>query len=142
MQMANPAGNMPDPAEEIDEMIAQTPDWRGATLARLRDIIRQADPEMTEAVKWRRPSSPQGVPVWEHDGIVCVGNILKKSVRLTFFAGPGLPDPHELFNARLDSGSVRAVDVFEGDRIDEAALKAIIRAGVQHNRSKLKPARR
>jgi hypothetical protein len=110
---------MPNPAKLIDEMIAETPDWRGATFAKLRQVIHQADPEIIEAVKWRRPSNPMGAPVWEHDGIVCVGNILKERVRLTFNAGARLPDPQKLFNTRLDSRKVRAMDLYEGDPINE-----------------------
>ena len=123
----------------VDRLIAQTPGWRGATLADLRKIILDADPGMTEAVKWRRPSSPLGAPVWEHKGIVCVGNVLKASVRLTFPAGASLPDPHGLFNSRLDSYTVRALDVFEGERVRASALKALIRSGVKHNLGKANP---
>jgi hypothetical protein len=124
----------------VDHLIAQIPGWRGATIAELRRIILDADPEMTEAVKWRRPSSPLGAPVWEHNGIVCIGNVLKASVRLTFPAGASLPDPHGLFNSRLDSNKVRAVDVFEGERLRASALKALIRSGVKYNLAKAKPA--
>jgi hypothetical protein len=130
---------MPNPAKLIDEMIAETPDWRGATFAKLRQVIHQADPEIIEAVKWRRPSNPMGAPVWEHDGIVCVGNILKERVRLTFNAGARLPDPQKLFNTRLDSRKVRAMDLYEGDPINETALKALIRSGVEFNLARAKP---
>jgi hypothetical protein len=123
----------------IDNMIAKTPDWRGATLAKLRKIIHDADREMTEEVKWRRPSSPMGAPVWEHNGIVCIGNILKESVRITFNAGAALPDPHMLFNARLESNKARAIDVYEGDKLNVSALKALIRSGVEYNLAKAKP---
>ncbi len=121
-------------------MIAKTPDWRGATLARLRQIIHEADPEIIEEVKWKRPSNPMGAPVFEHDGIVCIGGILKERVRLTFAAGASLADPRKLFNAMLD-GKSRAIDFYEGDRIAEAPLKAIIRAVVERNLAKVKPAR-
>jgi hypothetical protein len=121
-------------------MIAKTPDWRGATLAKLRKIIRDADPEMIEEVKWRRPSNPMGAPVWEHNGIVCIGNILKETVRLTFNAGATLPDPKKLFNARLESSKARAIDIYERDKLNVAALKALIRSGVEYNRAKGKPA--
>jgi hypothetical protein len=130
---------MSNPAMLIDNMIAKTPDWRGATLAKLRKIIHDADPEITEGVKWRRPSSPMGAPVWEHNGIVCVGNILKESVRLTFSAGAALPDPKKLFNARLESSQARALDCREGDKVNVAALKALIRSGVKYNLAKGKP---
>jgi hypothetical protein len=131
---------MPNPSELIDEMIAKTPDWRGTTLAELRGIIHEADPEITEEVKWKRPSNPMGAPVFEHDGIVCIANILKRSVRLTWNAGAGLPDPHKLFNARLDSNTARAIDFYEGDTIDESALKDIVRAGVERNLANAKQA--
>jgi hypothetical protein len=132
---------MPNATKLIDNMIAKTPDWRGATLANLRKIIHDADPEITEEVKWRRPSSPMGVPVWEHNGIVCIGNILKERVRLTFNAGATLPDPKKLFNARLDSSKARAIDFYEGDKLHVTALKALIRSGVKYNLAKVKPAK-
>jgi hypothetical protein len=121
-------------------MIAKTPDWRGATLAKIRKIIRDADPEMIEETKWRRPSNPMGAPVWEHNGIVCIGNILKETVRLTFNAGATLPDPKKLFNARLESSKARAIVIYERDKLNVAALKALIRSGVEYNRAKGKPA--
>ncbi len=127
---------MPEATDAIDELIAKTPDWRGATLAKLRKMIREADPEMIEEVKWRRPSNPLGAPVWSHNGIVCVGNILKERVRLTFNAGALLPDPQKLFNTRLDSKTARAIDVYEGDTLNVSALKALIRSGVEHNLAK------
>ena len=132
---------MSSPTDLIDRLIAKTPDWRGATLAKLRRIIHEADPEVIEQLKWRRPSSPMGAPVWEHNGIVCVGSILKESVRLTLPAGASLPDPRKLFNARLESNKVRAIDVFEGERPNETALKALIRSGVKYNLTKVKPAK-
>jgi hypothetical protein len=129
---------MPNPTQPVDDLIAETPDWRGATLARLRKLIHDSDPEITEDLKWRRPSNPTGAPVWEHNGIVCVGNILKERVRLTFHAGASLPDPHNLFNARLDSNTARAIDFYEGDQLNEFALKALIMSGVKYNLSKKK----
>jgi len=131
---------MPHRNEPIDEMIAKTPDWRGATLAKLRKIILAADPDITEEVKWKRPSNPMGVPVWEHNGIVCFGNILKERVRLTMVAGSSLPDPQKLFNAMLN-GKSRAIDIHEGELINETALKAIVRSGVELNLAKKKPAK-
>jgi hypothetical protein len=128
------------PSELIDEIIAATPDWRGATLARLRRIIHDADPEITEEVKWKRPSNPMGAPVFEHDGIVCIGGILKERVRLTLVEGASLPDPHKLFNVMLESKKTRAIDIYEGDELDETALSALIRSGVEHNLAKVKPA--
>jgi len=133
---------MPNPSELIDDMIAKTPDWRGTTLAELRRIIHDADPEITEEVKWKRPSNPMGAPVFEHNGIVCIANILKERVRLTWNAGASLPDPQELFNARLDSNTARAIDIYEGDTVNESALKGLIRAGVERNLAKVKPARK
>ena len=127
---------MPGTSESIDELIAATPDWRGAVLAQLRGIIHQADPDITEEVKWRRPSNPLGAPVFEHDGIVCVVTILKERVRLSFNEGAGLPDPAKLFNAMLDGSKIRAIDLYEGDKPDETALRALVRAGVEHNLAK------
>ena len=132
---------MSSPTDLIDRLIAKTPDWRGATLAKLRRIIHDADPEIIEQLKWRRPSNPMGAPVWEHNGIVCVGSVLKESVRLTLPAGASLPDPRKLFNARLESKKVRAIDVFEGERPNGTALKALIRSGVKYNLTKVKPAK-
>jgi hypothetical protein len=129
---------MANPADPIDDMIGKTPDWRGATLAKLRKIIHAADPEITEAVKWKRPTNPIGSAVWEHNGIVCIGIILKGRVRLAFRAGSGLSDPQRLFNAQLN-GQSRAIDFYEGDKIDESALKALIRSGVAQNLAKTKP---
>jgi hypothetical protein len=132
---------MPSPSELIDDMIASTTDWRGETLARLRTIIHDADPEITEEVKWKRPSNPMGAPVWEHNGIVCIGGILKERVRLTLPAGASLPDPQKLFNAMLE-GKSRAIDIYEGDEINEGALRALIHAVVENNLAKAKPARK
>ena len=121
------------PSRLIDERIAALGDWRGETLARLRALIKEADPEVVEAVKWRKPSNPMGVPVWEHAGILCTGETYKDKVKLTFARGASLPDPKRLFNASLDGGTRRAIDLFEGDAVDEAALKALIRAAVAEN---------
>jgi hypothetical protein len=127
---------MPKPSELIDEMIARTPDWRGATLAALRKLIHEADPEIVEEVKWKRPSNPLGAPVWEHNGIVCIGGILKESVRLTLVQGASLPDPRKLFNAMLIGNKARAVDFYDGDKLNAIALRALIRSGVEHNLAK------
>ncbi len=116
-------------------MIRGTDDWRGETLARLRQAIRRADPTIVEEVKWRKPSNPDGVPVWSRDGIVCVGNILKSAVRLTFPQGAQIRDPRKLFNTRLESRTVRAIDVHEGERVTDSDLKALIRQAVELNRS-------
>jgi len=124
----------------VDELIAKTPDWRGAMLGKLRNIVREADPEIAEDVKWKRPSNPLGSAVWTHDGMVCVGVILKERVRLAFSAGSSLPDPKKLFNAQL-LGKSRAIDVSRNEKVDERALKAIVKAAVAHNRAKTKPAK-
>ncbi len=129
-------------SELIDRMIASTPDWRGETLAELRRVIHEADPEITEDVKWIRPSNPLGSAVFEHNGMVCLGILLKERVRLSLAEGAKLPDPGRLFNAQLEGSKSRAIDFYEGDRLDELALKALIRAGVEHNLAKVKPARK
>ncbi|HWK39572.1 MAG TPA: DUF1801 domain-containing protein [Hyphomicrobium sp.] len=115
------------PAELIDARIAELGDWRGATLARVRAIIHKADPEVVETWKWR------GVPVWEHAGIICTGETYKTAVKLTFAKGAALDDPSGLFNASLEGNVRRAIDIHEGDRIDEKALKALIREAVALN---------
>jgi hypothetical protein len=117
----------------IDAKIAELGGWRGEMLARLRAIIRQADPEIVETVKWRKPSNPSGVPVWEHDGIVCTGETYKDKLKLTFDKGAALEDPAGLFNSSLDGNRRRAIDIFEGDEIDEDALKVLVRAAVAVN---------
>ena len=127
-------------AGPVDELIAKTPDWRGAMLARLRKIVHHADPELAEDVKWKRPSNPLGSAVWSHDGMVCVGIILKERVRLSFSAGSSLPDPKKLFNAQL-LGKSRAIDVFQNAKLDEPALKAIVKAAVAHNLAKTRRAK-
>jgi len=120
----------------IDETIRSLGDWRGATLAKLRRLIREADPEVIETVKWRKPSNPAGVPVWEHDGMICTGETYKDKVKLTFARGASLDDPQRLFNASLDGGTRRAIDFREGEAIDEQALRALIRAAVALNASR------
>ena len=108
-------------------------DWRGETLARIRGLIAEADPEVTEAVKWRKPSNPAGVPVWERGGLICTGESYKDKVKLTFARGAALDDPSGLFNSSLDGNTRRAIDLREGDEIDGEALKALIRAAVEAN---------
>jgi hypothetical protein len=132
---------MPNPSQEIDELIENTPDWRGTTLAELRRIIHDADPEIIEEVKWKRPSNPMGAPVFEHDGVVCVANILKERVRLSFPAGLSLPDPQKILSAVTEGNKTRIIDLREGDAVNENALKDIVRAGVERNLAKAKPAR-
>ena len=126
---------MKSDSEAIDEKLSSMSDWRGAMLAKLRRLIREADPEVVETVKWRKPSNPSGVPVWEHDGILCTGETYKDKVKLTFAKGASLDDPERLFNASLDAGTRRAIDLREGDDIDESAFKALIRAAVAANAS-------
>jgi len=130
---------MPNPSEEIDELIAQTPDWRGATLTELRRIIHDADPEITEEVKWKRPSNPMGAPVFGHNGTVCVANILKERVRLSFPAGLTLPDPQKILSAVSEGNKTRIIDLYEGDAVNESALKDLVRACVERNLAKAKP---
>ena len=118
----------------IDAKIETLVDWRGETLSRLRDLIKQADPDVTEDVKWRKPSNAMsGVPTWEHGGIICTGETYKDKVKLTFARGAALEDPSRLFNSSLGGGTRRAIDIREGDWIDEAAFKALIRAAVAEN---------
>ena len=120
----------------IDARIKEMGDWRGETLARVRALIKQADPEVVEEVKWRKPSnSMRGVPVWSHGGIICTGETYKDKVKLTFAKGASLPDPAALFNASLEAGTRRAIDIHEGDKIDAQALQAMIRAAVALNTS-------
>jgi hypothetical protein len=120
---------------QIDAIIGKCDDWRGATLAQLRAVIGRADPAVVEEVRWRKPSRPEGVPVWSHDGIICVADLLKKAVRLTFPKGARMKDPGMLFNTRLDSKTVRAIDFFEGGTIDESALAVLVTEGVALNAS-------
>ena len=120
------------PSQLIDERIAELGDWRGDTLARIRALIRQADPEVIEEWKWR------GVPTWYHDGILCTGETYKDKVKMTFAKGASLDDPSKLFNASLEGNARRAIDFREGDAIDEEALKTLVRAAVALNTSRLK----
>jgi len=132
---------MPTASQEIDDMIAKAPDWRGSALAEFRRIIRQADPEIVEEVKWKRPSNPMGAPVFEHAGIVCTGNILKERVRLSFPAGSILPDPQRVLSAVTEGNKTRIIDLHEGESVNADALQDIIRAAVERNLAKAKPAR-
>jgi hypothetical protein len=118
------------PSELIDAKIAALGDWRGETLARMRALIREADPDVVETVKWRKPSNPSGVAVWEHDGILCTGEPYKDKVKLTFVRGASLPDPSRLFNASLQGNATRAIDLHQGESVDADAFKALIRAAV------------
>jgi hypothetical protein len=123
------------PSQSIDARIKELSDWRGETLARIRNLIKQADPEVVEEVKWRKPSNPSGVPVWSHAGIICTGETYKNVVKLTFAKGASLADPTGLFNSSLEGNTRRAIDFHEGDQIDEKALTALIRAAVALNTS-------
>ena len=126
----------------IDARIKQLGDWRGGTLARVRKLIKQADPDIVEEVKWRKPSNAMlGVPVWEHAGIICTGETYKAVVKLTFAKGASLEDPSGLFNSSLEGNVRRAIDIHEGDKINEKALKALIRAAVALNTAKQAKAR-
>ena len=125
-------------SEQIDAIIREEDDWHGEKLSMLRSLILKTDSGVIEEVKWKKPSNPMGVPVWSHEGIVCIGNILKNAVRLTFPYGAQMKDPKKLFNTRLDSKTVRAIDFFEDDAVDEAALKALIREAVKLNTSKVR----
>ncbi len=135
------ASTSPSPKEksasqQIDAILKEPGDWRGKKLSQLRALIKKADPAMVEEVKWKKPSRPSGVPVWSHDGIVCVADTLKNAVRLTFPKGAQVKDPKKIFNTRLDSKTVRAIDFHEGEAVDEAALKALILDAVRFNTSK------
>jgi len=123
-------------SEQIDEKLRTLGDWRGALLARLRRLIHDADPEVVEGVKWRKPSNPLGVPVWEHGGIICTGETYKDKVKLTFAYGASLDDPKKLFNSSLEGGTRRAIDFRENDPVDESAFKALIREAVEFNGSR------
>jgi len=128
------------PSQRIDAKIKELSDWRGETLARIRMLIKQADPEVIEEWKWVKPSNP-GTPVWSHDGIICTGETYKDKVKLTFAKGASLPDPSGFFNSSLEGNTRRAIDIHEDDEIDEKALTALIRAAVALNTSVRAPAR-
>ena len=120
---------------EIDDRIAELGDWRGAMLGRLRALIKEADPQVVEEIKWRKPSSPSGVPVWSHDGMICTGETYKDKVKLTFARGAALVDPSKMFNSSLGGGTRRAIDIREGDRVDDEAFKALVREAVTLNQA-------
>ncbi len=133
---SNPSPKGKTPSQEIDAIIKEPGDWRGKKLSQLRTLIKKADPTVVEEVKWKKPSKPSGVPVWSHDGIICVADTLKNAVRLTFPKGAQVKDPKRLFNTRLESNTVRAIDFYEDDPVDEAALKALILDAVGMNAPK------
>jgi len=122
------------PSQQIDARIEELGDWRGETLARVRDLIKQADPEVVEEFKWKKASNP-GVPVWSHAGIICTGETYKSVVKMTFAKGASLEDPSGLFNASLEGNTRRAIDLHQGEEIDEETLKALIREAVDLNTS-------
>ncbi|HEY9382552.1 MAG TPA: DUF1801 domain-containing protein [Gemmatimonadales bacterium] len=122
------------PSPRIDRRISALGDWREETLARMRTLILEADPEMIEERKWRKPSNAMaGVPVWSHHGIVCTGEKYTKAVKLTFARGAGLPDPSHLFNSSLQGNTRRAIDIHEGETVDPRAFKALVKAAVAQN---------
>ena len=122
------------PSRLIDARIKELGDWRGEMLSRLRTLVKEADPEVVEEWKWRKPSNP-GVPVWSHDGMICTGETYKNVVKMTFAKGAALKDPSGLFNSSLDGNIRRAIDFHEGEKIDEEALKTLVRAAVTLNKS-------
>lgn len=124
---------MEDAATLIGAKIAGLGDWRGEALARVRRLIREADPDVVEEVKWRKPTNRAGVPAWSHGGIICTGETYRDKVKLTFARGAALADPERLFNASLDAGTRRAIDLREGDKLDAAAFKALVREAVAAN---------
>lgn len=129
MKKANDAKNGESPSQLIDARIKELGDWRGETLSKIRRLIKQADPKVVEEWKWR------GVPVWSHDGQICTGETYKTAVKLTFFKGARLKDPKRLFNASLDGNARRAIDLHEGDTIDETAFQALVREAIALNES-------
>jgi hypothetical protein len=122
-------------SKPIDEGIDNPGDWRGELLSRLRALIMEAEPDMTEERKWRKPSNPAGVPTWSHNGLICTGETYKNVVKMTFAKGASLADPSGLFNSSLEGNTRRAIDFREGDKLDEEALKTLIRAAVALNTS-------
>ncbi len=128
-------GDQENPSAEIDAIVAELGDWRGETLARARELIKQAVPDVVEEIKWRKPSNPAGVPTWSSDGIICTGETYKDKVKLTFAKGASLDDPAGVFNASLDAGTRRAIDLGEGDELDPDAFEAIVRAAADLNAS-------
>jgi hypothetical protein len=123
----------PNGASLVDKKIKSVGGWRAATLTEIRRLIHEADPDVVEDCKWAKANNPMGVPVWSHAGIVCTGESYKQAVKLTFACGASLADPNKLFNASLDGGTRRAIDIKEGERLDAAAFKTLIRAAVDEN---------
>jgi hypothetical protein len=133
--------NEESPSARIDAKLAGLGDWRGDALARMRALIREADPAVIEALKWVKPSNPSGVPTWEHAGILCTGEVYKGYIKLTFAQGAALEDPAGLFNAGFGGGTRRAIDIREGETVPAAAFKALVGAAVALNLAKQKPKR-
>ena len=131
--MTDDPNNGESASELIDARIKELGDWRGETLSTVRGLIRKADPDVVEEVKWRKPSSPAGVSVWSHDGMICTGEIYKDKVKLTFAKGASLEDPSGLFNSSLEGNTRRAIDIGEGEAIDEDAFRALIGEAVSLN---------
>lgn len=127
------------PSALIDLKLERLGDWRGEALKRMRGLIREADPDVVEAVKWAKPTNPSGVPTWEHAGLICTGEVYKTYVKLTFAQGAALPDPSGLFNAGFGGGTRRAIDIHEGETVDAEAFKALIGHAVALNVGKQKP---
>ena len=125
-----------NPSQLIDAKIKGMTDWRGAALARMRALIHEADPHAVETVKWRKPTNPSGVPVWEHDGIICTGETYKDKVKLTFAKGAALDDPSGVFNGKDTGATRRSIDIREGDEIDAEAFKALVKRAVALNSAK------
>jgi len=123
-------------SQAVDQKIASLPDWRGAMLQRIRELIKQAVPDVVEEVKWRKASNPLGVPTWSHDGIICTGETYREKVKLTFARGAALEDPAKLFNSSLDGNTRRAIDFFENEKMDDGALAALVKAAASLNSSK------
>ncbi|MCW2757635.1 MAG: hypothetical protein JWO46_1381 [Nocardioidaceae bacterium] len=124
-----------DGPEGIDLIIEQLDDWRGETLSHVRDLIKQAQPDVVEEIKWRKASNPLGVPTWSRDGIICTGETYKDKMKLSFMSGAALDDPAGVFNASLDAKTRRVIDLAEGDVVDAEAFKALVRAAAEHNAS-------
>jgi hypothetical protein len=138
----SPGGQEQSATELISERVAELGDWRGQTLGRMRALIKEADPDVVEEWKWVKPTRP-GTPVWSHDGIICTGESYKSVVKLTFAKGASLKDPGRLFNSSLDGNVRRAIDIHQGEEIDESAFKALVRQAVSLNRSgKSKPSKK
>ncbi len=137
--MTESDANEVDSAEaRIDKTIAELGDWRGETLSRMRKLIKEADRDVVEEVKWVKPSNPGGVPTWSHDGIICTGETYKSAVKLTFANGASLEDPAKLFNSSLGGNTRRAIDIHEGEKVDARAFKALVRAAVDFNTASAK----